>query len=98
MIENCYHRGTLGGDAAGGIAGINGGMIRNCYHAGNCRVVGEYNLGDVVNSYYDGELSGGSPPRMRERPGDYSDCHIAYRDHPRVCGKDVNDSSICIWV
>ena len=58
MIENCYHRGTLGGDAAGGIAGINGGVIRNCYHAGNCRVVGEYNLGDVVNIYYDADLSG----------------------------------------
>ncbi len=102
VIENCYHRGTLGGDAAGGIAGINGGMIRNCYHAGNCRVVGEYNLGDVVNSYYDGELSGlnqdntylGLARTTKEMtwPGDFNVTYIGW-DFPDLwkIAPDAND-------
>lgn len=58
VIEDCYHIGEIHGGVIGGIAGSNSGSIRRCYHAGNARVVGRYDLGDLVNSYYDADVSG----------------------------------------
>ncbi len=64
-IVDCYSRGAVSGEAAGGLAGdsLSSGSIVNCYTCG--RVFGDYcggliasNWGAVVGSYWDSEATG----------------------------------------
>ena len=69
-ITNCYATGNVSGNnAVGGLAGwsSNGSSVSNCYATGNVTGTGNYvyvggltgyNLGIIINCYYDKETSG----------------------------------------